>query len=100
MERDLTAWRGNKMQHSALEQAYSLGQYVRMLEDPTVLGIWRKLLTSDHYYYMCTKWFSDGDVHAYFSPYESPYEAFVTFMNAFKDFKEYFTAQALSRTFL
>jgi alpha-amylase len=100
MERDLTAWRGNRMQNSSLEQIYSLGKYVRLMEDLTALGIWRKLLTSDHFYYMCTKWFADGDVHAYFSPYESPYEAFVTFMNAFKDFKEYFTDQALSRTFL
>jgi alpha-amylase len=100
MERDLTAWRGNRMQNSSLEQIYSLGKFVRMMEDPTALGIWRKLLTSDHFYYMCTKWFADGDVHAYFSPYESPYEAFVTFINAFKDFKEYFTDQALSRTFL
>lgn len=100
MERDLTAWRGNRMQQSSLDQIYALGKYIRMMDDPTVLGIWRKLLTSDHYYYMCTKWFADGDVHAYFSPYESPYEAFVTFMNAFKDFKECFTDQALSRTFL
>jgi alpha-amylase len=100
MERDLTAWRGNRMQQSSLDQIFELGKYIRRMEDPTVLGIWRKLLTSDHYYYMCTKWFADGDVHAYFSPYESPYEAFVTFMNAFKDFKEYFTDQALARTFL
>jgi len=53
----------------------------------TVLETWRKLLTSDHFYYMCTKWFADGDVHAYFSPYESPYEAFVCYRNALRDFQ-------------
>jgi len=46
---------------------------------------WRKLTTSDHYYYMCTKWFNDGDVHKYFSPYESPYDAFIAFMNVIQD---------------
>ncbi|HVZ32571.1 MAG TPA: hypothetical protein VG963_09095, partial [Polyangiaceae bacterium] len=53
--------------------------------NPTLLALWRKLTTSDHFYYMCTKWFSDGDVHAYFSPYESPYEAFINYMNVLSD---------------
>lgn len=90
LERDLTAWRGNRMQRSVLDQIFSLGQEIRRKGDPLVLDIWRKLLTSDHFYYMCTKWFSDGDVHAYFSPYDSPYEAFINYMNVLKDFKDYY----------
>ncbi len=54
-------------------------------EDPAVIEPWRRLQTSDHFYYMCTKWFQDGDVHAYFSPYESPYDAYIAFMNALSD---------------
>ena len=53
--------------------------------DIALIEAWRKLQTSDHFYYMCTKWFSDGDVHAYFSPYESPYDAYIAFMNALSD---------------
>ena len=49
---------------------------------------WRRLTTSDHLYYMCTKWFADGDVHKYFSPYESPYDAFVAFMNVAQDLEQ------------
>lgn len=90
IDRDLTAWRGNRMQHSALDQIYELGQLVRERDDPAVYDCWRKLLTSDHFYYMCTKWFADGDVHAYFSPYESPYEAFINFMNVLRDFRDSF----------
>lgn len=92
LERDLTAWRGNRMQHSALAQVYEMGRRLKDkfgdALDPLVLDTWRKLLTSDHFYYMCTKWFADGDVHAYFSPYESPYEAFINFMNVLRDFRE------------
>jgi alpha-amylase len=53
--------------------------------DAKLTDDWRRLQTSDHFYYMCTKWFADGDVHAYFSPYASPYEAFATYMSALKD---------------
>jgi alpha-amylase len=86
-ERDLSAWTGNEMQRSALKKIYELENEVITLEDEKLLDIWRKLQTSDHFYYMCTKWFSDGDVHKYFSPYESPYEAFISYMNALNDFK-------------
>ena len=55
--------------------------------DKKIMDDWRKMQTSDHFYYMCTKWFSDGDVHKYFSPYESPYEAFISFMNVLNDFR-------------
>lgn len=84
-ERDLTAWLGNGMQQSSIKALYDLAPAVLASGDTELIGDWRKLQTSDHFYYMCTKWFSDGDVHAYFSPYESPYVAFVTFMNAYHD---------------
>lgn len=84
-ERDLSAWLGNKMQQSAIEKIYSLEKAVKESNDAEMMEDWRRLQTSDHFYYMCTKWFADGDVHKYFSPYESPYESFITFMNIFND---------------
>jgi alpha-amylase len=84
-ERDLSAWLGNKMQQSAIEKIYSLEGAVKESGDGALTEDWRKLQTSDHFYYMCTKWFSDGDVHKYFNPYESPYESFISFMNIFND---------------
>jgi alpha-amylase len=84
-ERDLTAWLGNDMQHEALRHLYALEDAVLRSKDMELIADWRKLQTSDHVYYMCTKWFTDGDVHAYFSPYDSPYDAFLYFMNALRD---------------
>ncbi|OGJ89983.1 MAG: alpha-amylase [Candidatus Raymondbacteria bacterium RIFOXYA2_FULL_49_16] len=88
VERDLTAWLGNPLQNSAIEMAYSLEKRVKKSKDPDLVNVWRKLLTSDHFYYMCTKWFSDGDVHKYFNPYESPYDAYVVYMNILNDLME------------
>jgi alpha-amylase len=87
-ERDLSAWRGNDMQQRAIERVFLLGERIKRRNNPALLALWRKLTTSDHFYYMSTKWFSDGDVHAYFSPYESPYEAFINYMNALTDLEE------------
>jgi len=84
-ERDLTAWLGNSMQQEALKHLYALEDAIIRTRDTKLIADWRKLQTSDHVYYMCTKWFTDGDVHAYFSPYESPYDAFLFFMNALRD---------------
>ena len=86
-ERDLSAWTGNNIQKSALEKVYELEKRVKANGSKKLLGDWRKLQTSDHFYYMCTKWFSDGDVHKYFNPYDSPYEAFISYMNVLNDFK-------------
>lgn len=86
LERDLTAWLGNPLQDSAIQEVYKLEQYIKATGDKKLLDDWRKLTTSDHYYYMCTKWFSDGDVHKYFNPYDSPYEAYIIFMNVLNDF--------------
>ncbi|MBC8495867.1 polysaccharide deacetylase family protein [archaeon] len=85
VERDLSAWLGNKLQKSASEELFKLEEHVKKSNDPKLLEDWRKLTTSDHFYYMCTKWFNDGDVHKYFNPYESPYEAFITFINILND---------------
>ncbi|MGB4758895.1 MAG: glycoside hydrolase family 57 protein [Candidatus Saccharimonadales bacterium] len=84
-ERDLTAWLGNNMQQQAIHALYDLQQPILDSGDLQLIEDWRKLQTSDHFYYMCTKWWSDGDVHAYFSPYEDPYTAFIAFMNAYHD---------------
>ncbi|HJZ05061.1 alpha-amylase [Candidatus Amesbacteria bacterium RIFCSPHIGHO2_01_FULL_48_32] len=87
VERDLSAWLGNPMQHDALHHLYSLESQVLRTKDYSLIDDWRKLQISDHFYYMCTKWFSDGDVHKYFNPHDTPYEAFISFMNALQDLK-------------
>lgn len=84
-ERDLSAWVGNAIQVSAIKFIYSLRDRILASNNAKIIEDWRRLQTSDHFYYMCTKWFSDGDVHKYFNPYESPYDAFISFMNAAKD---------------
>ncbi len=81
VERDLSAWLGNAMQSNALHELYRLEEPVKASRDPVLLHDWRRLQTSDHFYYMCTKWFADGDVHKYFNPYESPYDSYINFMN-------------------
>lgn len=86
-DRDLTAWTGNPMQRAAIENIYALEDKVHQTGDPKLMEDWRKLQTSDHFYYMCTKWSNDGDVHAYFSPYESPYDAYIAYMNALSDLR-------------
>jgi len=80
-ERDLSAWLGNSMQSNALHEFYKVGRIVKDAGDEHLLEDWRKLSTSDHFYYMCTKYFADGDVHKYFNPYESPYDSYINFMN-------------------
>jgi len=80
-ERDLSAWLGNAMQSNALHELYKLEGPLKEKGDPDLLADWRRLTTSDHFYYMCTKYWSDGDVHKYFNPYESPYDSYINFMN-------------------
>jgi alpha-amylase len=84
-DRDLTAWTGNDIQRDALQKIYQIEEDVLRTGDAYLIEQWRKLQTSDHFYYMCTKWSQDGDVHAYFSPYQSPYDAYIAFMNALSD---------------
>jgi alpha-amylase len=86
-ERDLSAWLGNAMQDSSIKMLYDMENQIIGSNDLALIDDWRRLQTSDHFYYMCTKWFNDGDIHAYFSPYDTPYEAYINFMNAFRDVK-------------
>ncbi|MDZ4774182.1 MAG: glycoside hydrolase family 57 protein [Planctomycetota bacterium] len=87
-ERDVSAWLGNPMQRAANDALYAIRPAVMELAEkgePRLLDHWRRLSTSDHLYYMCTKHFSDGEVHKYFSPYQSPHDAFIAFMNVLDD---------------
>jgi len=85
-ERDLTAWKGNDLQDEAIETLYSVSHVLSQCDDKDLLRDWHYLQASDHFYYMCTKWFSDGAVHHYFNPYSTPYEAFLNYMNVLSDF--------------
>lgn len=80
-ERDLSAWLGNAMQSNAIHELYRIENKIKALGDRKLIKDWRKLQTSDHFYYMCTKYFADGDVHKYFNPYDSPYDSYINFMN-------------------
>lgn len=95
MERDLSAWLGNSMQRQAVQALYALEDRVHSTGDEKIIDTFGRLQTSDHFYYMCTKYFNDGDVHKYFSPYGSPYEAYVYFMNVLQDFKQRLDAPKL-----
>ncbi|MFH1614018.1 MAG: glycoside hydrolase family 57 protein [Planctomycetota bacterium] len=86
-ERDLSAWLGNAMQSSAIHELYRLENQIKASQDSDLLADWRKLQTSDHFYYMSTKYFADGDVHKYFNPYDSPYDSYINFMNVINNLK-------------
>jgi alpha-amylase len=87
VERDLSAWLGNGIQHDAIGKIFAMRDEVLATGDHKLIDDWRKLTTSDHFYYMCTKWFNDGDVHKYFSPYETPYDAFIAYSNVLQDMR-------------
>ena len=86
-ERDVTAWLGNELQNEAFRSLYEMRDKILRLGSPDMSYVWRFMQVSDHFYYMATKWFSDGDVHSYFNPYDSPYDAFINYMNVLSDFK-------------
>ncbi len=86
-ERDLSAWLGNDLQNEAFSKLYDLSGKVDQIDDPELIQDWQYLQASDHFYYMSTKWFSDGEVHAYFNPYKDPYDAFINYMNVLSDFE-------------
>jgi alpha-amylase len=86
-ERDITAWLGNDLQDDAFANLYELEEMVSKSVDPEIYKDWCYLQASDHFYYMCTKWFSDGDVHKYFNPYGSPYDAYINYMNVISDLR-------------
>ena len=86
-ERDVTAWLGNELQNEAFSKLYGLKDKVKALKSADFEYVWNFMQTSDHFYYMATKWLSDGDVHSYFNPYGSSYEAFINYMNVLADFE-------------
>ncbi len=86
-ERDVTAWLGNELQNEAFSKLYALKEKVAALKSEDFNYVWNFLQTSDHFYYMATKWLSDGDVHSYFNPYDSAYDAFINYMNVLSDFE-------------
>ncbi len=86
-ERDLTAWLGNELQREAFGKVYAMTEKLSIVNDPDLWEDFGHLQESDHFYYMCTKFFSDGEVHKYFNPYDTPYEAFINYMNVISDFQ-------------
>lgn len=86
-ERDVTAWLGNDLQNEAFGKLYAMKDKVKALHNKDFDYVWNFMQTSDHFYYMATKWLSDGDVHSYFNPYGSSYEAFINYMNVLSDFE-------------
>jgi alpha-amylase len=88
VDRDLTAWVDNDLQKDTIQKIYSLESAVINQKNKDLIADWRKLQTSDHFYYMCTKWAADGDVHAYFSPYQTPYEAYRRYSIVLADLQE------------
>ena len=96
-ERDVSAWLGNRMQRAAHERLYRLADAIKETGDPARLEAWRRLGTSDHCYYMSTKRMADGDVHRYFSPHASPYDAYVAYMNVLTDLERSTAAELRAR---
>ncbi len=90
-DRNVSTWLGNDMQIACFNELKNIGKQIRPNADKNLLKAWRNLQTSDHLYYCSTKGLADGDVHAYFSPYESPYEGFINFMNILQDLKQKIT---------
>lgn len=86
-ERDVTAWLGNDLQNEAFSKLYALAPKIKRAKNKDFDFVWHFMQNSDHFYYMATKWFSDGDVHSYFNPYGSAYEAFINYMNVLADFE-------------
>ena len=86
-ERDVTAWLGNELQSEAYAKVYAMKEKLAIVNDEDLYSDWGHLQESDHFYYMCIKFFSDGEVHKYFNPYDTPYEAFINYMNVISDFQ-------------
>ena len=85
-ERDVTAWLGNELQQDAFNKLYAQYEKLSLVNDEALWNDFGHLQESDHFYYMCTKFFADAEVHKYFNPYDNPYEAFINYMNVLSDF--------------
>ncbi|MCL5681186.1 MAG: glycoside hydrolase family 57 protein [Candidatus Thermoplasmatota archaeon] len=79
--RDLSAWLANEMQRDAFEDMKNLSGCRDRKK-------WRYLQTSDHFYYMSLAGTQDQEVHSYFNPYGSPYDAYINYKNIIQDFRE------------
>lgn len=88
VDRDVSTWLGNNMQIACFNELKEIGRLLKQKNDTELLYAWRLLQTSDHLYYLSTKGFEDGAVHAYFSPYEIPYDGFINYMNVLQDLKQ------------
>jgi alpha-amylase len=90
LERDASAWLGNNMQNACFIELQKIGELAKNSGSQETLDVWRKLQTSDHFMYLCTKNWSDGDVHKHFSPYKqnTPVENYANFMNVLIDFRQ------------
>ena len=97
-ERDLSAWLSNSMQEETLNKIYKLEAEIKKLDNKDILDRWSKLQISDHFYYMCTKYWGDGVVHKYFSPYNSPYDSYIYYINVLSDLELLINQQALEKT--
>ena len=87
-DRDVSTWLGNNMQVACFNELKDIGDKLKKREDKDLLNVWRLLQTSDHLYYISTKGLGDGEVHAYFNPYDDPYDGFINYMNVLQDFKQ------------
>ena len=88
MDRDVSTWLGNDMQIACFNELKNMSRKIKDKGDKDLLNTWRRLQTSDHLYYVSTKGLEDGDVHAYFSPYDGPYDGFINYMNILQDLKQ------------
>lgn len=87
LERDSSGWLGNAMQWGYYSSLRRLEPIVKEADDPEFLKLWRYFQTSDHLYYMFTAGGGPGEVHSYFSPYESPMDAFAVAQALLLDFE-------------
>lgn len=97
-ERDISAWLGNPIQDDAFRNIARLYKKIEKIDNDLLLSEYDQLSTSDHFYYMCTKYFSDGDVHMYFNHYETPFEAYINYMNVLADFEMRLDQELLKKT--
>ncbi len=86
-ERDLSIWLGNELQQEAFNKLYQLESRVKQVDDHALLKDWEYLQVCNHFYYMNTKFFTDGGQHKVYNPFSSPYEAFINYMNVLSDFE-------------
>ncbi len=81
--RDVSTWLGNRLQNEAFHKLYALAERVRMCDDRRIKQDWNYLQASDHFFFMSTKY---GAGKSSYSPYETPFDAFINYMNVLSDF--------------